>query len=32
MISLASTLHLLLHALVPALVAWLFFRARWRRA
>ncbi len=32
MISLASILHLLLHALVPALVAWLFFRARWRRA
>lgn len=25
-------LHLLLHALVPGLVAWLAFRPRWRRA
>lgn len=30
--TLASTLHLLLHGLVPGAVAWLFFRARWRRA
>lgn len=28
----ASAAHLLLHALVPALVAYLFFRARWQRA
>lgn len=30
--SLASVAHLLLHALVPAFVAFLFFRARWRQA
>lgn len=30
--SLASVLHLVLHAAIPALVAWLFFRPRWRRA
>lgn len=28
----ASSLHLLLHGLVPGVVAWLFFRKRWRRA
>jgi hypothetical protein len=27
-----TIVHLSLHALVPALVAWLFFRPRWRRA
>ena len=27
-----SNLHLLLHALVPAAVAWLFFREQWRKA
>ncbi len=26
-----AALHLLLHALVPAAVAWLAFRSRWRR-
>ncbi len=30
--TLASTLHLLLHGLVPGVVAWLFFREHWRRA
>lgn len=30
--SLAAVLHLTLHVLVPGLVAWVFFRARWRRA
>jgi hypothetical protein len=29
---LQPALHLLLHVLVPGLAAWLFFRARWRRA
>ena len=28
----AAALHLLLHALVPGAVAWLFFRKRWRQA
>jgi hypothetical protein len=27
-----SPLHLVLHALVPLLVAWIFFRNRWQRA
>jgi hypothetical protein len=27
-----SSLHLALHAVVPLLVAWLFFRDRWRSA
>jgi hypothetical protein len=30
--SLRSVVHLLLHAAVPGLVAWLFFRQQWRRA
>ncbi len=30
--SLRSAFHLLLHALVPLLVAWFFFRKEWRRA
>lgn len=30
--TIASIAHLLLHALVPAVVAVLFFRARWRHA
>lgn len=30
--TLRSILHLLLHALVPAAVAWVFFRPHWRRA
>lgn len=30
--SLRSIVHLLLHAAVPALIAWLFFRQQWRRA
>lgn len=30
--SFRSVFHLLLHAAVPGLVAWLFFRARWRHA
>lgn len=30
--SLASIIHLLLHAAVPGLVAWLLFRPQWRRA
>jgi hypothetical protein len=32
MASLRSTIHLLLHFAVPIAVAWLCFRARWRRA
>ena len=27
-----ALLHLLLHALVPGAVAWVFYRPRWRRA
>ena len=27
-----SVLHLVLHAIVPAAVAWLAFRSRWRKA
>jgi hypothetical protein len=27
-----SIIHLLLHGAVPVLVAWIFFRDRWRRA
>lgn len=30
--SLSPILHLLLHLAVPAAVAWVFFRAQWRRA
>jgi hypothetical protein len=30
--SFSSALHLLLHGLVPGVVAWLFFRSRWRKA
>ncbi len=30
--TLSSTLHLILHILVPALIAWSFFRQQWRRA
>lgn len=30
--SVASVLHLALHALVPLAVAWLFFRPQWPRA
>jgi hypothetical protein len=30
--TLASVVHLVFHAAVPGAVAWLFFRARWRRA
>lgn len=29
--SLTAVLHLILHVLIPGLVAWLFFRTRWRR-
>jgi hypothetical protein len=28
----SSIIHLLLHALVPLLTAWIFFRDQWRRA
>lgn len=31
-VSIASVLHLVLHAAIPALVAWVFFRPRWQRA
>ena len=31
-VSFASLLHLVLHAAVPLGVAWLFYRAHWRRA
>jgi hypothetical protein len=31
-VTLRSVVHLLLHAAVPAAVAWLFFRHRWKRA
>ena len=30
--SVRAILHLLLHITVPALIAWVFFRERWRRA
>jgi hypothetical protein len=30
--TLASVAHLVFHAAVPGALAWLFFRARWRRA
>jgi hypothetical protein len=30
--TLASIVHLVLHAAIPGAVAWLFFRTRWRRA
>lgn len=30
--TLASVVHLILHAAVPGAVAWLFFREQWRRA
>jgi hypothetical protein len=30
--TLTSILHLVLHAAVPGVVAWLFFRKQWRRA
>ena len=30
--SVRATVHLLLHFAVPFAVAWLFFRAHWRRA
>ncbi|AQZ95169.1 DUF6122 family protein [Halopseudomonas phragmitis] len=32
MVSLSTLIHLALHALVPLLVAWVFFRSRWRKA
>ena len=31
-VTLASVVHLVLHAVVPGAVAWLFFRKQWRRA
>lgn len=30
--SIRAALHLLLHAIVPATVAWIFFRERWKSA
>lgn len=30
--TLASVIHLILHAAVPGAVAWFFFRQQWRRA
>ena len=30
--TLASVVHLILHAVVPGAIAWLFFRQQWRRA
>lgn len=30
--TLASAIHLVLHALVPGAVGWFFFRAQWRKA
>lgn len=32
MVSLSTAIHLALHGVVPLVVAWLFFRSRWRKA